>query len=231
MIKQAFIKIFLTGIALIGTSLSTQAQFSTPPFDLSSEFNHESQTSGSSSSTSSLISSVTSVAPGETFQVALKLSHPKDWHSYYNNDGIGISKSPAIKWDTPEGLEVSPLTFPTPKQFKAFELNNYGYEGTNYFITNIAVPSNFTSGEKATITADASWQLCKVSCKNEKGTHTIEINCTPTTVNNPNFISELASYQKKYIPSSAPESWKINALEADNKVEITVNTDGELGIL
>ena len=75
-------------------------------------------------STSSIISSSNAIAPGEKFEVALKLSHPPKWHSYYHNDGIGISQIPAVKWILPDGFTASSLKFPTPQSFDSFGLKS-----------------------------------------------------------------------------------------------------------
>src|ERR1035437_303431 len=44
-----------------------------------------------------------SIAPGATFSVALQLSHPAGWHSYYQNSG-GVELAPALSWSLPAGV-------------------------------------------------------------------------------------------------------------------------------
>ena len=176
-------------------------------------------------STSSVITSVNSIKPGETFQIALKLNHPKGWHSYYNNDGIGVSQIPAIKWTLPTGFKAAPLTFPTPHSMDSFGLNSYGYDGTNYFITNITAPKDLKIGQSLQITADASWQMCKISCIQESGKHTIKLTSSETTTPNPEYNKEIADYQKKYIPAqSPPTNWKISAQATPDTIEIEIDS-------
>lgn len=180
-------------------------------------------------STSALISSAKSIAPGETFKVALKLTHPPKWHSYYFNDGIGISQVPAVKWTLPKGFKSSSLTFPTPHSMDSFGLNSYGYDGTNYFVTEITPPTGIAVGEAFDITANASWQICKVSCIQEEGIHTIKIICAAATEANPEYTKELADYQKKYIPSKTiPADWKISAEVNENSIGIEIDSAGKL---
>jgi len=229
MIKTAFITTYLACLTFLGSISHTQAQFGESPSYQS--FNIDDQNSNDSSKTkSSLLSSVKSIAPGETFQVALKLEQPKDWHSYYHNDGVGISKSPTITWEVPEGFTTSPLIFPAPHQFDSFGLNAYGYEGTHYFFTNITAPSDMAHGGTATLSANANWQICKVSCINETGKHSIQVICSPATVQNPEFSSEVSDYQKKYVPDTleTPENWTVTATEIDNEIKIKIITDKEL---
>jgi len=180
-------------------------------------------------STSALISSAQSIAPGEKFKVTLKLSHPPEWHSYYFNDGIGVSQVPAVKWTLPTGFKASSLKFPTPHSMDSFGFNSYGYDGTNYFITEISAPANIAIGESFDITADASWQICKVSCIQEEGIHTIKITCAAATVTNPAYDKEIADYQKKYIPSQTiPTDWKISAEVKDQDIEILIASNATL---
>ena len=228
MIKKALLTTYLACLVLLGTSSSIYSQNGNSSFDLGNKINFGFNPSSSSSSKSSLISSVSSIAPGDSFTVALKLTHPVGWHSYYHNDGIGISKSPAITWTYPDGFIASSLTFPTPHRFKSSGFTSYGYEGTNYFITDITAPKDLAVGETVTLTADATWQLCKESCKNEDGKHSINIVCATQTITNPTFTSELADYQKKYLPASTPEEWKISAASINGNIDLNIDSENKL---
>ncbi|MFT4549260.1 MAG: hypothetical protein ACI8XO_004286 [Verrucomicrobiales bacterium] len=42
---------------------------------------------------SSLIADLNAIEPGQSFEIALKLTHPEHWHSYFERDGIGVSES------------------------------------------------------------------------------------------------------------------------------------------
>ena len=64
-------------------------------------------------SKSSLVSEAKTIAPGATFTVALELSHPDKWHSYYRNSG-GVEQAPAIEWTLPDGFTAGPIQWPTP---------------------------------------------------------------------------------------------------------------------
>jgi len=221
MINKVLITTYLACLALLSGIIPTQAQFNESP-----SFNFDSDLD--STTKSSLISSVKSIAPGETFQVALKLEQPKEWHSYYHNDGVGISHSPKVAWSTPDGFTTSSLIFPTPHKFDSSGLNAYGYEGTHYFLTEITAPPSMTTGDTVSLKADATWQICKASCKSEKGQHTIQITCSPTTVENPAFSSELDNYRKKYIPTENPENWTASATEIDKNIKIKISSDKDL---
>ena len=66
-----------------------------------------------------LLSEVSALAPGQSFSVALKLTHPKGWHSYYINSGL-IGESLKVKWTLPEGYKAQYLGWPTPHLSESF---------------------------------------------------------------------------------------------------------------
>lgn len=212
------IKKFITilYLAFIGSLTPAQAQFGG---------------GGNTDTQSSLISSATSIAPGESFHVALKLVQPSEWHSYYNNDGIGISQSPSVTWTLPDGFTASELIFPTPHTFDSFGFNSFGYEGTHYFYTKITASADLTVGDTEILSADASWQICKENCIMQDGQHSVQITISSDTVANPAFNAELADYQKKYIPApETPASWTVSVTDTDSQIKIKINTDKELPI-
>lgn len=217
-----FLTILLCIVSSIFITLPANAQFGAEvdPFSIDSS---------EEASTSSIISSANSIAPGEKFTIALKLTHPKNWHSYYHNDGIGVSQIPNIKWTLPDGFKSSTLIFPTPFSYDSFGLNSYGYSDTNYFITEITAPADLAIGQSLTFTADASWQICKESCVQEEGKHTINLTSTAKTEVNPDYLKEISDYQKKYIPvQTSPADWKITAKHIENDIEIQINSDKKL---
>ncbi len=132
---------------------------------------------------SSLVSEVKSVAPGQTFAVALALSHPEGWHSYYLNPG-GIEDSPSIQWTLPKGATAGPIQWPAPHvtdpPFQLDEANPekaYTYSDDQAFlITEITLPNDASLiGTTIRIVANAKWQICKSQCKTEKAQLTLEL--------------------------------------------------------
>jgi len=144
-------------------------------------------------SNSALVSEVKSVSPGQTFAVALALSHPEGWHSYYLNPG-GIEDSPTISWTLPKGATAGPIQWPAPHITEpAFQLDEanpekaYTYSGDQAFlITEITLPNDASLiGSTIRIVANAKWQICKSSCKNEKALLTLELPVAAQSEGNP----------------------------------------------
>lgn len=127
------------------------------------------QKSGGSSATASnaeLISENLTIAPGGTFTLALKLDHPAEWHSYYQNSG-GVELPPSIIWKLPEGFTAGAIQWPVPEVKEGYFGKSFVYSGSPVFLIDITAPASADAGGSISIGADASWQICKESCISE----------------------------------------------------------------
>ena len=107
----------------------------------------------------SLVSEVSTTAPGKTFTVAIKLKHEAGWHAYYKNPG-GPGLPLEFEWDLPEGYAVTNLHWPTPHLYTSGGIQFYVYDGEYVMLADIATPATAKSGDQAKITVTPSWQLC-----------------------------------------------------------------------
>lgn len=114
----------------------------------------------------SFVSEVSSIAPGASFSVGLKLEHPPEWHSYYKNSG-GIEQSLSIEWSLPDGFTAGAIQWPVPKAKEGFSGMSFIYSGSPIFLVEITAPPTLKVGDKVTITATPKWQICKETCKDE----------------------------------------------------------------
>lgn len=160
-------------------------------------------------SQSVLVSEFKTVTPGKTFAVALALTHPEGWHSYYRNPG-GIEDSPTITWKLPKGFTAGDMQWPVPHVSEPpFQMDDanpekaYTYSKDEaFFITEITVPADTSLiGTTITISADAKWQICKETCKNEKASFTISLPVAAESALDPAqqaaFAKARASHPKK----------------------------------
>ena len=158
---------------------------------------------GGTSSTAELYSEQEVIAPGKPFTVALQLSHPDGWHSYYKNSG-GVELPPAITWKLPEGFTAGPIQWPVPEVKDGFFGKSFAYEGSPVFLVEITSPASLATGKSITLTADATWQICKDSCINEKKSLTLTLPVAAKAEKAPKQITlfkEARREQAKKIPS------------------------------
>lgn len=179
------------------------------------------------SSKSSLVSEAKSISPGQTFSVAIALSHPQGWHSYYRNPG-GIEESPSVTWKLPPGFSAGPIQWPAPHVTEpAFQLDetqpekSYTYADDQAFlITEITVPNNASLiGTSITIQADAKWQICKDSCKNEKASLTITL---PVTAKGEADSAQQAAFAKARASQAQPSDLAFTAIRNGADLQLRI---------
>ncbi|MFC5049609.1 protein-disulfide reductase DsbD family protein [Rubritalea spongiae] len=205
-------------IALLSLALGLQSQ-------LLAQF-------GKPKTQAAIIPEFTSVTPGQTFTIALELTHDKGWHSYFINDGIGHSIIPEVEWKLPQSWSAGDLQFPAPHEFSFAGAQVYGYEGTNYFLTSITVPENAPDGP-VELVADSSWQVCDdSSCLPPNGKElTFSLTIADTSVKNAEY-NKVGQYKLEHFPSKElPVNLQVSAQENDEWITLAITGDLPKGTL
>lgn len=138
------------------------------------------KTAASISSGAELTAEVASIAAEETFTVALQLSHPEAWHSYYLNSG-GVELPPTIEWKLPEGFSAGSIQWPVPEVKDGYFGKSFIYSGSPIFLIDITAPASLEVGKSLTFTANATWQICKESCISEEKSLTLTLPVSATS--------------------------------------------------
>ncbi len=110
-----------------------------------------------------LVAESDAIVPGQPLQLALKLTHEKEWHTYWQVPGdSGLPTR--IEWQLPAGFTAGPIEWPYPHRLPAGPLVNYGYEGETLLLTKVQVPADLATGKTVTLNAKAEWLECKDVC-------------------------------------------------------------------
>jgi thiol:disulfide interchange protein DsbD len=116
-----------------------------------------------------LIPERASIQPGSTLWVALRLRPPEGWHTYWSNPGdSGLATT--IAWTLPIGLSAGPISWPRPERLLLGPLAIYAYEDVAVLLIPIKIPAQFSQNQQVTLSADASWVVCKDVCIPEQTT-------------------------------------------------------------
>ena len=177
------------------------------------------ETAGKIASESSLVPEFSSIAPGQTFSLALKLKHPEEWHSYYKNSG-GIELSPEIKWNLPKGFTAGPILWPVPEVKNGEYGISYVYHGEPVFMVEISAPPTLVSSESVSLAANATWQICKESCINEEKQFALELPVAKVGVKDSSQTDLFANARAKQAIQSP--SLKITAQSDGGDVQLLV---------
>ncbi|GGE50033.1 thio:disulfide interchange protein [Marinicauda pacifica] len=110
----------------------------------------------------SLVSERETVAPGETFHIALHQDITPGWHTYWQNPGDS-GEPTRLSLTLPEGWQAGELIWPAPATYALGPLTNYGYADEVTLPVPVTVPESATPGP-VTIEAEATWLVCEEIC-------------------------------------------------------------------
>ena len=89
-----------------------------------------------------LVAAVTSIAPGDLFDVVFRQHIDDEWHTYWTNPGDS-GAAPDIKWTVPAGVFVSAFKYPYPERIPYGPLMNYGYHNEVLMPFSVSVPEDY----------------------------------------------------------------------------------------
>ena len=103
-----------------------------------------------------------SVAPGQTFRVALVERIQPGWHTYWINPG-DAGQATKLSWTLPEGYRAAAVQWPVPQLFRSGPLVTYGYEGEAVLLQDVRAPDRLGSAP-AQLSVEAQWLACQDIC-------------------------------------------------------------------
>jgi len=112
----------------------------------------------------SLVAADTSVQPGKSITVAIRLQHDAKWHTYWKNPGTGLPTE--IKWTLPPGWTAGEIQWPAPLVLKdrAGTVVGNGYEGELFLPITLTAPADAPPGTRAEFKAELDWLECEEVC-------------------------------------------------------------------
>jgi len=113
--------------------------------------------------TAQLVTSHDEIAPGQTFQVALKTVLDDKWHTYWRNPGDS-GEPVQISWEVSESLTYKDIVWPLPSPIATGPIINYGFEGTPFFPVEFTLSERAQPGSVVTISADVYYLVCYDVC-------------------------------------------------------------------
>ena len=87
-----------------------------------------------------LLSESTTLVPGETQWLGLRLTPAAHWHTYWKMGGDSGEPTSLTDWSVPAGTRIGELEFPAPQWLPFYEtdLVNFGYE------EEVVIPVSYT---------------------------------------------------------------------------------------
>ncbi len=110
-----------------------------------------------------LIADTAEVAPGQSFNLAVKFKMEPEWHIYAKNPGAS-GLPPEFEWQLPDGLELGEIEWPAPHRYPLEGLMSYGYGDVATFIFPVQAPADWEPGSEMVIGLEVDYLICKDIC-------------------------------------------------------------------
>jgi thiol:disulfide interchange protein DsbD len=116
-----------------------------------------------------LLSSRSTIAPGERFTIVLRQRIRDGWHTYWRNPGDS-GEPTRITWHLPPGWQAGEIQWPAPVAMRFATLMSYVYSNEVLFPIELTAPRTLPVGETVTLNAGGDWLVCSDICIPEHAT-------------------------------------------------------------
>lgn len=169
-----------------------------------------------------LVAETTAIQAGEPFRVALRITANPHWHTYWRNPGdAGLPTR--IQWDLPDGFSAGPIQWPYPQRILVDPLMNFGHEGDTWHLVTVTPPASLPAGTEITLTANASWLVCKEICIRESAALSLALPVSDTA--SPSALAAEFDAADQRLPGR-PDGWEFAAdVDGENLIVIASSDD------
>ena len=112
-----------------------------------------------------LLAEASTIVPGETLWLGLRLDPAEHWHTYWKMGGDSGEPTSLNEWQAPEGTQIGEIQWPAPHwlPFYDTDLVNFGYEEETLHPIAVTIPADY-EGESVEISTLAYWNVCDQIC-------------------------------------------------------------------
>ena len=154
-----------------------------------------------------LVADHLAIAPGQAFQLGLRIRLAPRWHSYWRHAGDAGAPT-EINLTLPEGSTAGPIAWPTPQAIPFGPLMSFGYYGEVVLPMQITPPASLRAGDVFSITAAATWLVCDDICIPEEGSFRLDLPIAAQAQTNPD-LAPLFAAAAAALPRPSP--WQASA--------------------
>ncbi|MEX2130034.1 MAG: protein-disulfide reductase DsbD domain-containing protein, partial [Pseudohongiellaceae bacterium] len=149
-----------------------------------------------------LIAETTTVVPGETLWLAIRLSPIEHWHTYWKFGGDSGEATAASEWQLPQGASAGDILWPMPQwtPFEGTDLVTFAYEHEVFLPIPVSVPADYV-GDSFDLAARIDWQVCDEICIPGDAQFTLSLPVAATAEADPRWVAGFAQTRAN-IPSS-----------------------------
>jgi thiol:disulfide interchange protein DsbD len=152
-----------------------------------------------------LVADHLAIAPGQAFQLGLRIRLAPRWHSYWRHAGDAGAPT-EFSLTLPEGTQAGPIAWPTPQAIPFGPLMSFGYYGEVVLPMQIMPPAGLRAGDVFSISAQATWLVCDDVCIPEEGSFRLDLPVAAKAQTNPDLAPLFAAAA---LPRPSP--WQASA--------------------
>jgi thiol:disulfide interchange protein DsbD len=154
-----------------------------------------------------LVADHLAIAPGQAFQLGLRLRLAPRWHSYWRHAGDAGAPT-EINLTLPEGTQAGPIAWPTPQAIPFGPLMSFGYYGEVVLPMRITPQAELRAGDVFSISATATWLVCDDVCIPEEGSFRLDLPVAAEAQTNTDLAPLFAAAAAA---SPRPSPWQASA--------------------
>ena len=121
-----------------------------------------------------LVADVSTIAPGQSFQLGVRLTMEESWHVNWSNPG-DAGLAPTVQWRLPQGFTADILQWPHPGHFAVGPLVIFGYADHVLLTARVTAPPHLPQNGRIALGAAVSWVACGNSRVPGGGTLSLEL--------------------------------------------------------
>ena len=178
--------------------------------------------------TAELLLEKPSIAPGQSFDVALRMRMKEGWHTYWKHPGDS-GEPTDISWNLPPGFTAGDIQWPYPEKISRAPLTTYGYEGDVTLLVPFKAGTDVKPGTKSRVTADVHWMVCEKVCIPEDVTLALDVPIGARPVGPAGQAASAFASTRAKLPIATTD-WKITASEEDKQFALRITPRQDLAL-
>lgn len=167
-----------------------------------------------------LLSEVVAIAPGKPFALALRITLPEGWHTYWRNPGDAGAPI-AVNWRLPEGFTAGDLLWPAPERFVSGPIVSFGYQDEVWLLTTMTPPPGLSPGTTVTIAAAVEWLICADICVPRHADLSLALPLAATPQSAPAAVQAALARARATVPGRPP--WPVTATAGADAIELRLD--------
>ena len=164
-----------------------------------------------------LVSDVTTIQAGQTFQLGLWVRHEPGYHTYWQNPGLAGVPTKLVP-QLPAGFTVGSMIYPPPDKVRMAAINVHGYERDVLVAIPVTAPSTLTGGP-LTIPVEATWMCCRRTCNPGLARLSLTLRTGPDKVADAVWEPKFQALRSAQPPVLT--GWELTATRFTKEIELT----------